>query len=614
MKSVAPPPLVIGTAGHIDHGKTSLVRALTGVDTDRLAEEKRRGISIDLGFAHTTLPSGRVASFVDVPGHERFVKNMLAGASGIHAVLLVIAADESVMPQTREHFEICRLLGVRAGVLALTKVDVASDEQIAVAKSEVRELCAGSFLADAPLVLVSSVSGIGLNELQQRLDAMTVDISPDGDGLISRLPVDRSFSLKGFGTVVSGTLSGGPLTTGSALVLHPGARTVRIRGLHVHGKAVDQAGTGRTAVNVSGIESRDIERGFTFVGSELVETSRSLGVSLTWLPGEGPTAGRRQVLLHAGTAEIAAHLKMLGDELGILSLARPLLAFPGDRFILRRPSPAGTIAGGVVIDSFPNVRMRRIRMLARLKSLQTATLTQRLTLLVAESPTGRTLLDLVRLTGRTLAHIQGAVKAHPELLLDAPSGFVITRKWLAERRKLLLQFLQQFHQENPSKAGAPLTAARLGLNATLAQIVFADVPGIRITGDTVALIEHRAAFTQQEVAALTRIEASFKQAGFAPPMLADVLEHTSLDTQKSRTLLENLVQSRRLVRISHDLLFHADVIAHIRELLLKQKGRRFSVPEFKEWTQISRKYAIPLLEYLDSQRITRREGNSRIVL
>lgn len=610
--------LVVGTAGHIDHGKTSLVRALTGIDTDRLAEEKKRGISIDLGFAHLSLPDGLEVSFVDVPGHERFIKNMLAGAAGIEAVMLIVAADESVKPQTREHFQICRLLGIRDGFVVLTKCDLASPEQIAQAHKTVAALCEGSFLDGAPVIEASAVTGAGLEAIRQRL-ACLANAPRQVENGIARLPVDRSFSLKGFGTVVTGTLSGGNLRPGATVFLHPAAREIRVRSLQVHGASVAEACAGqRTAANLSNIESTEIQRGDVLTNSPVLETSARLAVEFEVLPGYELPTRRHPVLLHIGAAEILAKLKVLDQTdrhcLGVLALLRRALVMPGDRFILRRPSPGETFGGGSVIDAFPRTRLKRSKNIERLRRLLHASLAERLELIVSESTSGATVRDLVRQTGQREAQIVQAIESSSALFLHSPSQRALAKAWLVDRRTKLVKWLAQFHAQNPSKPGAPVAAARLGLEPELAAIVFEGFPALRISGDTIALSAHRVQFNSAEVAALQRIESAFRAGGFAPPPMADVLKSAIPDPKKARALLETLIKSQRLVRVSEELVFHSEVVAHIRTSLAAHKGRRFSVPEFKEWTQISRKYAIPLLEYLDHERVTRRDGDTRVVL
>ncbi|MCU1294134.1 MAG: selenocysteine-specific translation elongation factor SelB [Bryobacterales bacterium] len=607
--------LVIGTAGHIDHGKTSLVGALTGTDTDRLAEEKRRGISIDLGFAYLTLPNGKTAGFVDVPGHERFIKNMLAGAVGIQAVMLIVAADESVMPQTREHFQICRLLGIGHGFVVLTKADLASPEQMAQARSDVQQLCAGSFLDGAAMVAVSSVTGQGLDEVIRELTLLSDNVVSRETAALARLPVDRSFSLTGFGTVVTGTLSAGQFRTGESVRLHPGGRQLRIRGIQVHGSAVETANAGqRTAINLNGIESSEIRRGSTLTHVDELEASSLLDVCIDWLPGEKSPARKQQVLLHLGTAEIVAELKMFDDKLARLSLAEPALALPGDRFILRKPTPARTIAGGSVVDSFPPLGRNRARTVARLRTLAAGDSARCIQLLVEEGVNGRLVGELVRATGLDSVRILSLVKSNADLFFHSSTNRALSKRWLGAKRTELLDWLRKFHAANPSAAGAPISSARLNLPPEIAAILMDGFPAVRVQGDFIALAGHRAVFNDQESRALDDIENAFRQAGYQPPQIDEVLRSAVPDPKKARALLELLVKNKKLVRITDGLIFHADVMTHVRSSLSAHKGRRFSVPEFKEWTQMSRKYAIPVLEYLDREKVTRRDGDGRVIV
>ena len=614
----SPSGLVIGTAGHIDHGKTSLVRALTGIDTDRLAEEKKRGISIDLGFAHMTLPDGgERISFVDVPGHERFIKNMLAGVAGIDAVLLTVAADESVKPQTREHFDICRLLQVQRGVIVLTKIDLASPEQIAATLADVQHLVRGSFLEGAPVVQVSAKTGSGFAELKQQLVALSRTVQRRDATGYARLPVDRSFALKGFGTVITGTLWTGILRVGDVVLLHPLGREARIRGLQVHGCAVTEAHAGeRTAVNLTGIEHEEIRRGFTLTSKAALECSTLLDAEIEWLrEGEIPSA-RQKLFVHIGTAEVMANIKLIaeGEPYARIRLSEPVLAFPGDRLILRRPSPADTVAGGFVIDSFPKRRMNRARVLARCHSLARTGLNERLQVLVEGSKAGQSLQELVRVTGATPERIKAVIAQNSALLYVESSHRVVSKRSLDQKRRELIEWLARFHAANPAAAGAPIAEARRRVDPALADALIDHDAAIVVRGDVIALAAHKPRVSSDELNALMQLERAFREAGFHPPSVSEILRTIDPDSKKARGMLESLIKSGRLVRLAPDLVYHADVIAHVRNSLAAHKGRKFSVPEFKEWTQISRKYAIPLLEYLDRVHVTRREGDSRVVL
>ncbi len=616
----SPQGLVAGTAGHIDHGKTTLVRALTGIDTDRLAEEKRRGISIDLGFAHLTLSDGRRISFIDVPGHERFIKNMLAGVGGIQAVLLIVAADESVKPQTREHFEICRLLEIQQGIVVLTKIDLATPEQIFVTREDVRALCAGSFLEGAPVVPVSAATGQGLAELKADLAKLADRTTARDDAGLMRLPIDRSFALKGFGTVVTGTMWNGRLRVGDTVRVHPGKRAARVRGLEVHGKRVEVALAGqRSAVNLTGVDSSELRRGFVLTHPDNLDPTKLLDVTVDWLTDSAIPARRAQFLFHIGTAEVPAVLKVLGRRDGSVAFARlwldePVLALPGDRFVLRRPSPAETVAGGSVVDAFPAARLNRVKAIARLKSLVEADSAKRLEILIEESVNGRGLPELVRLTGLPPDTIRSLIGQNPKLLFAEAAQRAVSTIWLEQMRQKLCTWLRDFHIAHPAAAGAPVASARLKIEPNLATVIFDGFPGIRVQGDVVSLASHRAQVSDAEAQMLLQIERAFREAGLQPPPASDVLRSTGTDPKKGRGLLETLIKAQKLMRISDDLIFHADVLSHVRKSLASYKGRRFSVAEFKDWTQVSRKFAIPLLEYLDRQRVTRREGDARVVL
>lgn len=614
------PALVVGTAGHIDHGKTSLVRALTGIDTDTQPEEKRRGISIDLGFAHLSLGDGRVASLVDVPGHERFIRNMAAGAAGMQAVMLIVAATEGVMPQTREHLQICRLLGVETGFVVLTKTDLASREQIEAARAQVAELVSGTFLENAPTILVSAVTRQGIDAVLRELRGLRVGDGNAREGYIPRLWVDRSFVKSGFGTVVTGTLSTGKLQPGNDTVMFPKRKQVRIRSMQIHGRPVDAAFAGqRAAINLTGMDASAIERGHVLSVASNVRDNFVFDAWVEWLHAGDVPAVRTNYGLHLGSAECTASVKVIHSVSDHRALVRvwtsaPLLTIPRDRFILRRLSPALTVAGGEVLEIAPPVRLTRARTVRRLQALSGADDGSRVETLVAESAAGRTLVELERSTGLTPARVRELVLGNPHLLLCEAQRTVVTKAWLGERRDRLTKFLTEFHQQNPSLPGAPIAQARIGLKPELAEVVLERNPNVKISGDTVALATHKPLFSKHETAEIERVEMAFRAAAFQPPAPNEVLAAATRNAQNGRRILDVLIKNKRLIRVAEDVIFHADVIAHIRKSLAAHRGRRFTVPEFKDWTQMSRKFAIPVLEYLDREHVTRREGDTRIVL
>ena len=611
--------LVAGTAGHIDHGKTSLIRALTGIDTDRLAEEKRRGITIDLGFAHLQLTPGLRIGFVDVPGHERFVKNMLAGVGGIDLVLFVVAADESVKPQTREHFEICRLLGVRRGILVLTKADLVDPEILELVQLEMEEFTAGSFLDGAPVVAVSSKTGAGIVELKTAIAKAATSLPPRNGNGAPRLPVDRAFSAKGFGTIVTGTLLGGALRSDMELQLYPGPAQVRVRGLQVFGKPANRAEPGqRTAVNLAGTEPGEISRGMVLAEPGRFETVRQLDCLLETISSAKPLKHRAPVHFHAGTAEIEAEVRFFQGQAaaqpGSRSWARivlrePALLLPGDRFIVRRFSPVTTIGGGVIVDT-SGYRYRRTAAAAdRLQVLLEGTAQERVALLVSESPGGMAVQKLARDLGLTPEVVRAG---GPSVQLLRSEDWLIAREAMAGYRLALLKQVRTFHEQNPLLPGLPKAA--LVTPAVLTPELLRGTAEVVLEQDTVRLRTHQVMLRQDEAEARQSIENAFQQAGLAVPALAEVLEHSGIEERRARSVLQLLLRENKLVKISNELVFHASALEILRRMLAEKKGERLSVGAFKVYTGVSRKYAIPLLEYADREKWTRREGDARVVL
>jgi selenocysteine-specific elongation factor len=600
--------IIVGTAGHIDHGKTALVKALTGADTDRLAEERRRGISIDLGFAHLDISRDLRLGFIDVPGHERFVKNMLAGASGIDVVLLAIAAGESVMPQTREHFEICRLLGLRDGVIAITKSDLADADTLELTRLEIEEFVAGSFLETAPAVAVSSLTGEGIEALRQALvEAASNARSKDASSYF-RLPIDRSFSMKGHGAVVTGTLVSGVVTLEDEVELFPARKRARVRGLQIHGAPSNRASAGeRTAVNLSGLDAAEIARGMTLAPPGIFYTSDCIDTDFELLAGARPMKHHAPVHLHTGTAEVEAEARLLGSLEPMKPGARahvrfllrePHLILPGDRLIVRMFSPVVTIGGGVVVDADPPRRLRRAQLDQRLTEIEKEGLA---VVAIAESAYG--------LTGAELAARCG--ERFPEPWYD-------NKLKMALFKQSIRDVLDNFHKANPLQPGISKEDLR---NAALpnSPAFFLDemlrrLPDLRAEGDVVRLATHRVSLKNDEFEATQKIEAMFRDAGLAVPSSAEVLAKSGVEAARARTLLQLLLKDRKLIKISDELVFHTSTLDALRASLAARAGQKFSVPEFKGWTGISRKYAIPLLEFLDREHVTRREGDARIVL
>jgi selenocysteine-specific elongation factor len=600
--------VIVGTAGHIDHGKTALVKALTGADTDRLAEEKRRGISIDLGFAHLDLTPDLRLGFIDVPGHERFVKNMLAGASGIDLVLLVVAAGESIMPQTREHFDICRLLGLRRGVIALTKSDIADPDILELTRLEIEEFVAGSFLEHAPLIAVSAVTGAGIEDLRHALGHAASDASIKDASNYFRLPIDRSFSMRGHGSVVTGTLISGTLKIEDEVELFPSAKRARVRGLQIHGAPANHASAGeRTAVNLAGLDSSEIQRGMVLASPGLFQTTACIDTTFELLPGARALKHRAPVHLHAGTAEVEAEVRLLasldamkpGTRAHVRFLLRdPLLFLPGDRFIVRMFSPVVTIGGGVVLDAASPQRIRRVASNQRLDQIESTGLS---TVAIAESKYGLTAANLIARCGARF-----------------PDPWYPNKVKLSSLKESLSVILTRFHANKPLLPGMPKedlrSSALPGSPAFLLDDLLRDSKNIVVEGDLVRLASHRVKLKIDESEATEKIEKLFRDAGLAVPSTSEVLSKSGIEASRARSLLQILLRDRKLLKINDGLVFHTSAIEALRAILAPRIGTKFSVADFKTWTGVSRKYAIPLLEFLDREHVTRREGDNRIVL
>jgi selenocysteine-specific elongation factor len=624
MKTVEMKNIIIGTAGHIDHGKTALVRALTGIDTDRLKEEKSRGISIDLGFAHLQLSDNVRLGLVDVPGHERFIKNMLAGVSGIDLVLFVIAADESIKPQTREHFDICMLLGIQKGIVVLTKADLAQGDLLELARLEAGEFVRGSLLEDAPMVAVSATTGEGLDELRAEIAKLAVAIAEKDSSQYFRLPIDRSFAMRGFGTVVTGTLMSGAVRVDQDVELHPARKRVRVRGIEVHGAAVDAAMAGqRTALNIAGVDASELARGMVLAEAGRFKATSRIDCSFRLLPSAKPLKHRAPVHFHAGAAVVEAEVRRLNGtdpiapgsrEYVRLVLNEPLLLLPGDRFIVRMFSPVVTIGGGVVLDIDPPRRLP----LQRLAILETASLSERIALLARESRFGIGMPDLVARTGLLEADLRKAAAAAALTVLETPQFWLLDPTWVTNQLAALHEHVKKFHRQNPLLAGVSKEELRSKFlsNAPpwLMDALLARSKTLIAEGEVIRLSSHKVSLKQDEEDAAAKIEDAFRASGLATPAVNEVLAKSGVDPVRAKTLLQLMLRDRRLVRVSDDLVFHGSAMQSLRALLVQKKGQRFAVPEFKDWTGISRKYAIPLLEYLDRERITRRDGDFRIVL
>ncbi|MFQ5670843.1 MAG: selenocysteine-specific translation elongation factor [Acidobacteriota bacterium] len=630
---------ILGTAGHIDHGKTALVHALTGVETDRLKEERERGITIDLGFAPLDLGGGATLGVVDVPGHERFIRNMLAGAGGIDIMLLVVAADESVKPQTREHFEICRLLGVTAGVVALTKIDLADPELVTLVRQEVEEMVAGSFLEGAEMVPVSAITGEGVGELRAALLRLVQQITPLPRPDFARLPVDRSFSVRGFGTVVTGTLWSGTIRLGDWLTLWPWEEAVKIRRLEVHGEAVERAVAGqRTAANLGRLGKRVPRRGDLLAAPHRMATSFLLDARLEALASlKGGIRDQLRVSFHLGTAEVQARIRVLGARAAIepgetgpvqIRLAEPLAATPGDRFIIRRPTPALTLGGGCVIDAAPGKHRPGDRSVpSHLKRLASPDPVLRILEFVATAGTrGMGADDLVIRTGLSRATVRERVQSLARagrIVQDGPQAdWVMSIQAATRIEKRFEAVLAEFHTRRPlalgislqelRRRGAPRTPASL-VDALLGRLSVAG--RLRVQGETAAAVSHRVSLDHGEEALLERVAESVRAGGLDPGDPVRLLVEGTPPGPRERSLLQLLRDRGTLVRIAEGYFLHTEVLQSLKEKLWEYRNTSplIDVAAFKTLTGTSRRLAIPLLEYLDAVKITTRRGDRRYI-
>ncbi len=635
--------IIVGTAGHIDHGKTALVRALTGVDADRLPEEKKRGITIDLGFAELEFKDVRLG-FVDVPGHERFVKNMLAGAHGIDLVALVIAADEGVMPQTREHFDICRLLEINSGLIIITKTDAVDEELLELVRAEAAELAAGSFLEGAPIVSVSARTGAGVEELKETLREIALLVPPRSNDTIARLPVDRAFTMRGFGAVVTGTLVAGNISEGDEMELMPEGLRVRVRGLQVHGQAVKIAWAGqRTAVNLGGVEASTIERGMTLAPASRLRPSQLIDAHVEVLKSAPrPLRSRSRVRVHLGAAGVLARVRVLEEngeiapgERGFaqLRLESAVAAVPGERFIIRTYSPSRTMAGGRVLDAFASKHRGRdwAAARARLAALIEADNAGQLALFAETSGSmGLRRADIAARTGwRDEVLAEAARAAVLRCALVDAEGVYLSHAAFDALAESAMDEVAAYHRREPLSRGLMRETLRERHFAHAAPEVFrAVLAQLEKSGALVADKEivcaasHSLKLSPADAALKELLEKVYKDAALEAPTFDEALERACgqrISREHARKILQLLIDEGVLVRVASDLFFHRDALAHLLKSLREyaaahEPQRLIDVPAFKDLAGISRKYAIPLLEYLDRERHTRRAGDKRIIL
>ncbi len=631
--------IIVGTAGHIDHGKTALVKALTGVDADRLPEEKQRGITIDLGFAELELGGVRIG-FVDVPGHERFVKNMLAGASGIDLVLLVIAADEGVMSQTREHFDICRLLDTKAGIIVLTKIDLVDQEMIDLVRLETAELVAGSFLENSPVIAVSTKTSEGIDELKAQLANAALRIPKRNNDLIARLPIDRSFTVRGFGAVVTGTLASGRISEGDELELLPDRKAVRVRGLQSHGKSVCSVNAGqRAAVNLGGIDHSEISRGMILSNRGILRPTQIFDAEVEVVEStKRPLRSRQRVRVHIGTVEVLARVQVLNTDGEIKSgkrdlaqfrLETPVVGIVGERFIVRSYSPQITIAGGKILNPFAAKHRRKdipeVRQSLNLLNDAANNYEISMQFIDAAGEDGISFADLQARTGWCSEIALKAVTANLEKgIVVAAEGRFIAASCFDGLKSKTLKEIESHHRKEPLSKGI----ARVTLRKKHAQELFNAViddllreKKIDVIADLIAIHSHEQKLTDDEQKLKKKLLQSMADSGLEPPKLDELL-HTAalglnLTRENARKIFQLLVNSGEAVKVSEEFYFARSVIddltANILVFAAASSDRLIDVAAFKQIAQISRKYAIPLLEYFDREKITIRSGDKRII-
>ncbi|MFC1798421.1 selenocysteine-specific translation elongation factor [Thermodesulfobacteriota bacterium] len=629
-------PIILGTAGHIDHGKTSLIKAVTGIDTDRLKEEKKRGITIELGFASLDLPGGQRLGIVDVPGHEKFVKNMVAGATGIDMVAMVIAADEGVMPQTREHMEICTLLGIEHGLVVLTKTDMVDAEWLELVKEDIQSYMQGTFLEEAPVVPVSSATGDGLPEFVDTLHTLCAEIDARQPGGIFRLPIDRVFTMKGFGTVITGTLVSGQVNVGDSVMIYPTEITSKVRGIQVHSQSAESASAGmRTAINFQGIEKTAVERGEVVALPGTLKANYMVDGTFDYLAAnKKPIKNRSRIRFHAGTSEVLGNLVLLeADELapgdtGLVQvrLESPICLIKDDRFVIRSYSPIRTIGGGQVLNPIP-LKHRRFKndILSGLKSLAGGEPQDVVAYAIdASGYRGTSLAELKIMANISDKQIhqtlQNLLSHRTAVQVDKENQIYMHQNSFDKLQATLLSSLEAYHHAFPLKTGMPKEELKSKLpppvnariyNLLLNQVVKSEA--IVQTEDTVRLSSHSVSLGADQSDIRKKIITAYLGSDLTPPYFKELCKTLKLDLGPAKDVLMLLLKEGVMVKAKEELFFHQEAIDRLKGKLIDffAAHDELTTPQFKEMTGVSRKYLIPLLEYFDAQNVTIRVGDVR---
>ena len=628
--------IILGTAGHIDHGKTSLIKAVTGIDTDRLKEEKLRGITIELGFASMDLPGGQHLGIVDVPGHEKFVKHMVAGATGIDIVVLVIAADEGVMQQTREHMEICSLLGIKHGFVALTKIDLVDQEWLELVLDDIKEFLRGTFLEDSPIMPVSSATGKGIPEFIKTLDELSALIPVRTSTGLFRLPVDRVFSMKGFGTVITGTLISGSIHIGDTVMIYPSNITSKVRGIQVHNQNLDIAEAGmRTAINFQGLEKSSVTRGDLLSTPNSLRTSFMIDVSVHYLDSNNKSAkNRTRIRFHTGTSEVLGILILLEkDELlpGETSLAQirldsPVALIKDDRFVIRSYSPMRTIGGGHILNPIPQKHKRfKPEVIKLLKGIVNNIPEEIISSHADDSGyAGVSFADLKIMTNlpeKQLDNtIQGLLSKKTIVCFDRENRIYIHNNGIEKLKKETLDYLSSYHKSNPLKAGMSKEELRSKLPFAVGTKLFNLILNRMIKDEvivqeenTVRLSSHTVSLKVDQADIRTKILDAYLKSGLTPPYFKELSRLLDVDSKQAKDVLILLVDEGVLLKVKEDLYFHAEAVNELKKRVIDylKSNEEMTTPQFKEMVSVSRKYLIPLIEYFDSTKVTLRVGDSR---
>ena len=630
--------VVLGTAGHVDHGKTALIKALTGTDTDRLKEEKERGITIELGFASLKLPSGKTLGIVDVPGHEKFIKHMVSGAAGIDLVMMIIAADESIMPQTKEHLHICSLLGIRSGLVALTKIDMVENDWLELVKTEIQDFLKGTFLEGVPVIPVSALKQKGIDELTAALDTVVQNIPKKNDCGIFRLPVDRVFTMKGFGTVVTGTLISDSISVGEDVLILPEEISARIRGIQVHNQPTQEATAGqRTAINLQGIEKESLQRGDVLARPGTVVPTTRLDVFIEYLKNNAKSLKNRTLArLHTGASEIIARVILIEkDELAPgekgfaqLILEKKDVVVAGDRFVLRSYSPITTIGGGLIIDPLPPKHKRlNKKVIEELATLLNGTLPKKIEVILERAGfAGTNLRHLVFRLGTNAKNIkeelQSILSQKSALITDKEETNIISASFYEKLAQSAAEIISQYQKKNPLREGISKEELKASLGRDISPKLFFMLlqnltanKTIEVDKETVRLFGHKVTLADDLNSIRQEILKIYNEAGLTPSSFKDVINNFQDKKTEAQNIIKLLLKDGSLIKINEELIFTREALDNLRKnykALLVKEGKATPV-SFKELTGLSRKYIIPLMEYFDTDKLTMRVGDHRIL-